>query len=157
MPFVDVTAADWRICVACGSGPDEWHLDLEKNVTMDNLGSYPACPHSSKKRDLRAIRGPDRRAKGVRSQCRRSLTLFEDSLHSVEEIESVPGALAVPLLVRPTAALDSAAEAVTIGGNTLTATVPSDLRSSETQKVEPACEGRVIQGPRVIESRATDD
>ena len=31
----------------------------------------------------------DRRAKGVRSQCRRSLTLVEDSLNPVEEIEDV--------------------------------------------------------------------
>jgi hypothetical protein len=28
---------------------DEWHLDLGKNVTMANLGSYPACPPSSTK------------------------------------------------------------------------------------------------------------
>jgi hypothetical protein len=34
----------------------EWHLDLKKTVKMENLGSYPTCPNSSKKRDLRAIR-----------------------------------------------------------------------------------------------------
>ena len=47
-------------------------------------------------------RGPNRRAKGVRSQCRRSLTLVEDSLNPVEEIMSVPAAHAVPQLVQPT-------------------------------------------------------
>jgi hypothetical protein len=41
---------------------DEWHLDLEKNVTMDTLGGYPACPPSSKNRDLGAIRRSDRSA-----------------------------------------------------------------------------------------------
>src|SRR5262249_7452518 len=46
--------------------------------------------------------GPNRRAKGVRSQCRRSLTLVENSLNPVEEIMSVPGAHAVPPLVQPT-------------------------------------------------------
>src|SRR5262245_51623028 len=35
---------------------DEWHLDLEKVVTMEKLGSYPACPDSRKTRELRAIR-----------------------------------------------------------------------------------------------------
>ena len=44
----------------------------------------------------------DRRAKGVRIQCRRSLTLVEDSLNPVEEIVSVPGVHAVPPLVKPT-------------------------------------------------------
>ena len=48
------------------------------------------------------VSGPNRRAKGVRSQCRRSLTLVENSLNPVEEIMSVPGAHAVPLLVQPT-------------------------------------------------------
>src|SRR5262249_45614053 len=42
-------------------GPiDEWHVDLEKIVTMERLGSYPACPDSRKKPDLRAIRPIDR-------------------------------------------------------------------------------------------------
>jgi hypothetical protein len=46
--------------------------------------------------------------KGVRSQCRRSLTLVENSLNPVEEIMSVPGAHAVPPLVSQPAVLDSA-------------------------------------------------
>src|SRR5215469_5126220 len=50
---------------------DEWHLELEKNVTMDNLGSYPACPHSSKKRDLSAIRAIDLRAQAEARNLRR--------------------------------------------------------------------------------------
>jgi len=41
---------------------DEWHVDLKKAVTVDNLGGYPACPNSTKKRDLRAIRPLDLRA-----------------------------------------------------------------------------------------------
>jgi hypothetical protein len=53
-----------------GGRSDEWHVDLEKNVRMDNLGSYRACPHSSKKRDLRAIRRSDRCAL-QRSACTR--------------------------------------------------------------------------------------
>src|SRR5262245_60447153 len=28
---------------AQGGVSDEWHLDLEKTVTMEKLGSYPAC------------------------------------------------------------------------------------------------------------------
>jgi hypothetical protein len=27
---------------------DEWHVDLEKNVTEGKLDSYPACPESRK-------------------------------------------------------------------------------------------------------------
>jgi hypothetical protein len=38
---------------------DEWHLDLEKTVTVEKLGSYPACPDSRKEPDLRAIRRSD--------------------------------------------------------------------------------------------------
>jgi hypothetical protein len=40
---------------------DEWHLDLEKTVILEKLGSYPICPSSSKERDLSAIRHIDRR------------------------------------------------------------------------------------------------
>src|SRR5262245_45997387 len=39
---------------------DEWHVDLEKTVTLDKLGRCPACPDSRKKPDLRAIRRWDR-------------------------------------------------------------------------------------------------
>src|SRR5262249_12465302 len=42
--------------VACFGPIAEWHVDLEKIVTMERLGSYPACPDSRKKPDLRAIR-----------------------------------------------------------------------------------------------------
>ena len=38
--------------------PHEWHVDLEKTVTVEKLGSYPACPESRKKPELRAIRPP---------------------------------------------------------------------------------------------------
>src|SRR6187401_645354 len=41
---------------------DEWHVDLGKNVTMEKLGNYPACPDSRIVPDLRAIRVADRRA-----------------------------------------------------------------------------------------------
>src|SRR5262249_16125990 len=41
---------------------DEWHLDLEKTVTLEQLGSCPSCPVSRKKPDLRAIRRSDRSA-----------------------------------------------------------------------------------------------
>ena len=60
VPFADVTSAPNTATRSQLGVSDEWHLDLEKNVTMDNLGSCPACPHSSKKRDLRAIRVADR-------------------------------------------------------------------------------------------------
>src|SRR5262249_55130247 len=42
----------------------EWHVDLEKIVTLEKLGSYPACPDSRKKTDLRAIRPTRRRLFG---------------------------------------------------------------------------------------------
>src|SRR5262249_48628394 len=45
----------------------EWHLDLEKIVTMEKLGSYPACPDSRKKPDLRAIRPIARGVSGRRA------------------------------------------------------------------------------------------
>jgi hypothetical protein len=39
-----------------GDSPiDEWHVDLEKTVTLEKLGSYPPCPDSRKERDLRNI------------------------------------------------------------------------------------------------------
>src|SRR5262249_33492888 len=41
---------------------EEWHVALEKIVTMEKLGSDPACPDSRNKPDLRAIRVSDRRA-----------------------------------------------------------------------------------------------
>jgi hypothetical protein len=75
---------------------------------------------------------PNRRANGVRSQCRRSLTLVEKSLNPVEEIMSVPGAHAVPRWFSQPAALDSAVGAGTIAGNTVTGPVPSDLSSVPT-------------------------
>jgi CHAD domain-containing protein len=40
---------------------DEWHVDLEKTVTLGRLGGYPVCPDSSKKPDLRAIPAIDHR------------------------------------------------------------------------------------------------
>jgi hypothetical protein len=51
---------------------DEWHLDLEKLITVGNLGSHLTCPASSKKADLRAIRPIDR-----------SNALWRDSLISI--------------------------------------------------------------------------
>jgi hypothetical protein len=54
-----------------------------------------------------AERGPNERAKGIRSQCRRSVTI----------VENAP------------AVLDSAVGARIIGGNTLTGAVATDLRS----------------------------
>jgi hypothetical protein len=56
---------------------------------------------------------------GSRKRTELQLQRVESSLHPVEEIMSVPGAHAVPPLVQPTAALDSAVGAVTIGGNPL--------------------------------------
>jgi hypothetical protein len=38
---------------------DEWHLDIEKTVTLEQLGSCSACPVSRQKPDLRAIRVAD--------------------------------------------------------------------------------------------------
>lgn len=49
---------------------DEWHLDLEKTVTMEKLGSYPSCPDSRKKPDLSAIRVADRSALEESHHCR---------------------------------------------------------------------------------------
>jgi 5-methylcytosine-specific restriction endonuclease McrA len=34
-----------NVAVCCGRCV-EWHLNLEKTVTMEKLGSYPACPDS---------------------------------------------------------------------------------------------------------------
>jgi hypothetical protein len=59
---VERSEADWRKCGSCRGVADEWHVDPEKHVTLEKLGSYPACPDSRKKRDLRAIRVADRRA-----------------------------------------------------------------------------------------------
>src|SRR5262249_20059741 len=42
------SSARSRPPLARGGRKDEWHLDLEKNVTMDTLGGYPACPPQAK-------------------------------------------------------------------------------------------------------------
>src|SRR5713226_7185563 len=49
---------------------DEWHVDLEKIITVEKLSSYPACTDSRKKPDLRAIRRCDRRAHAGRPYSR---------------------------------------------------------------------------------------
>jgi hypothetical protein len=74
--------------------------------------------------------GPTR--EGSYERCKRPLTLVENSLNPVKEIVSVAAALAVPPLISQPAALDSAVGAGTIGGNTLTGTVPRDLNSVHT-------------------------
>ena len=61
--------------------------------------------------------------------------MVESSLNPVEKILSVPGAHVFPPLLQPNsqpAALDSAVGAGTIGSETLTSTVPSDLNSVHT-------------------------
>src|SRR5258707_624705 len=59
---------DEEACLTCFRPIDEWHVDLEKIVTVKRLGSYPACPDSRKRPDLRAIRPIDRGAADLSTQ-----------------------------------------------------------------------------------------
>src|SRR5687767_13902583 len=67
VPFVRPTECNLAREVASSGPIDEWHVVLEKTVTVEKLGSYPICPRSRKKRDLRAIRPIDR---GIRRHLR---------------------------------------------------------------------------------------
>jgi hypothetical protein len=51
-----------ELCDASSGRSVEWHLDLEKTIRMEKLGSYPPYPESRKKTDLSAIRRSVRRS-----------------------------------------------------------------------------------------------
>ena len=55
-------------------GIDEWHVIRAKIVTVESLGSYPACRDSRKKPELRAIRGIDLRAQSASEGGIRAMT-----------------------------------------------------------------------------------
>jgi hypothetical protein len=101
----------------CGGRCDEWHVDLEKTVTLGRLGSYPVCPDSSKKPDLRAIRRCNRSKLAELRCARRCGGRVGD-----RRAQGCPLHRPVRLHVHPTSAIAASAPEWGLGGRFLRAT-----------------------------------